>query len=205
MSSSSASYSETSSSGDESMERGEPSKLPEPKVVAPKWIPWAPQRNVPVAVVPPRQVAPMLPVGLLQLLPWRASSHGLMPRESSPTTCFRMVQWPPWQRKHRLSFVQEWLRLRGSFCTRCTDQHPPPTSTTQLYGLGPPPHGSLWQQRHSEHVGVQEDAWAVAGCLFSWDGHWCMFLFPTVTWVSHRGAAGPECWGLGTVPGEANQ
>ncbi len=73
MSSPSASYSETSStntssSGDKSVEQGEPSKVPEPKttVLEPKWVPWAPSCSVPIAVVAPRQVVPMLQVGPVQ-------------------------------------------------------------------------------------------------------------------------------------------
>ncbi len=52
-------------------EGGEPSKRPELKVIireAPRN-PWTPRGNVPVAVVVPRRVAPILPVG--------AATHGL--------------------------------------------------------------------------------------------------------------------------------
>ncbi len=67
MSALSASYSKIISSGDESVERGEPSKLPEPKV-APKWTPWVPWCKVPIALVAWRQVAPMLPFRLLHVV-----------------------------------------------------------------------------------------------------------------------------------------
>ncbi len=73
MSSPSTSYSETESStsehssGDESVETGEPYKHPEPKVHEAPRNPWAPKRDVPIISVAPRQVAPMLPVGAATL------------------------------------------------------------------------------------------------------------------------------------------
>ncbi len=67
----SVSYSKTESStsghssSDESVERGEPSKNPEPKVIVheAQWVPWAPKHDIPVATVTPRQVAPMVQFG----------------------------------------------------------------------------------------------------------------------------------------------
>ncbi len=83
MSSLSASYSETStsdtsSSKDESVERGEPSKVPKPKVIIreAKWVLWVPRHDIPIATAAPRQMAPVLPVWGCFICPFLSLCRG---------------------------------------------------------------------------------------------------------------------------------